>query len=638
MSHIYPVPPGTTAGAGGAAGGAGGTPPAVASPRHVTVTAVQWPNLFEFMHIFRGFRLAINPAKIFLALMAILLLYSAGRLFDFVWGPQVFPREIETYQDTRADEFGRLREVRLSSQRQSLQEMLRRAAIQDKEMPLDQVSAAAEDPRAAYRLLRASYERRFHAEVDTAHASRVEAEKGTPDLRLPAGTPTPAEREQQERADAANRLMGNIHSARAVTGTGIFDAFLAYELRQFDLLIDNTLSFVRVSPVRPDVEAGGEVGARSADPDAAAVSGSLFSKNPDRLWRSDTVAGCLANMTMTAPKWLFTATAPMQYRPADAETWGGWSKMMAYRGGYLASLLALAVFSLVVVAFTGAVISRLSALELAGVERAPLAEVYRFAGRRLWTFIKAPVAPFVILFAIGVVVAAVALVGAIPYIGEILLGAVFVLFLAAGFVLMLLLLGILGGFNLLYPTLAVEGADAFDAMSRAFAYVYARPWRLMIYTTLSLIYGVITLLFVSFAIYLLLLLTHTFAGWGTSLLGYNHGVYSGVPKLDTLWPAPAFLQLVSPINWWAMNWSEYLGAMLLHFWLFLLISCTGAYVISYYFSSHTILYLLLRRSVDAQPLTEVYMETPELPAAPPAAAREAPASAPEPPGPPATSP
>jgi hypothetical protein len=98
-----------------------------------------------------------------------------------------------------------------------------------------------------------------------------------------------------------------------------------------------------------------------------------------------------------------------------------------------------------------------------------------------------------------------------------------------------------------------------------------------------------------------------------------------------MWPAPAFLRLVSPINWWAMNWSEYIGAMFLHFWLFLLISCTGAYVISYYFSSHTIIYLLLRRSVDAQPLTEVYMESLDaLPTAPAAAPETAPAAPPPP--------
>ena len=59
-----------------------------------------------------------------------------------------------------------------------------------------------------------------------------------------------------------------------------------------------------------------------------------------------------------------------------------------------------------------------------------------------------------------------------------------------------------------------------------------------------------------------------------------------------------------------MSWSEYLGSLFLHFWVFLLISAIGAYVISYYFSTHTIIYLLLRRSVDGQGLREVYLEEP----------------------------
>jgi len=109
--------------------------------------------------------------------------------------------------------------------------------------------------------------------------------------------------------------------------------------------------------------------------------------------------------------------------------------------------------------------------------------------------------------------------GAVPFVGPVILGLVFFVFLGVSFVLMLLLLGILGGFNLLYPTIAVEGADSFDAMSRSFAYVYARPWRLLIYTVISLIYGVVTFLFVSFAVFLILFLTHTFVGWGMDLFG-----------------------------------------------------------------------------------------------------------------------
>ena len=39
------------------------------SPRVVTVAAVNWSNVLEFTQIFRGFRLAINPAKVMIALI-----------------------------------------------------------------------------------------------------------------------------------------------------------------------------------------------------------------------------------------------------------------------------------------------------------------------------------------------------------------------------------------------------------------------------------------------------------------------------------------------------------------------------------------------------------------------------------------
>ena len=190
---------------------------------------------------------------------------------------------------------------------------------------------------------------------------------------------------------------------------------------------------------------------------------------------------------------------------------------------------------------------------------------------------------------------------------------------------MLLVLGILGGFNLLYPTIAVEGSDAFDAMSRSFAYVYARPWRLLFYTVVSLIYGVITYLFVSFAVYLVLFITHTFAGWGTNFFGNANGHYSGLPKLETLWPTPKLDHLIAPTNWYAMNGTEYVGALFLHFWVYLFIVSLGAYVISYYFSSNTILYLLLRRSVDGQSTTDVFLDEPATPPAPAEPAKPEPA-------------
>jgi len=172
-------------------------------------------------------------------------------------------------------------------------------------------------------------------------------------------------------------------------------------------------------------------------------------------------------------------------------------------------------------------------------------------------------------------------------------------------------------------------------MSRSFAYVYARPWRLVTYTVISLVYGAITFLFVGLVVYLVLALTHVCAGWGTSFFGYNEAWYTGTAKFDALWPMPEMGRMVHPTNWWALSWTEWAGAMMLQFWVFLLLGLTAAYAVSFYFSNHTIIYFLLRRSVDGQALTEVY--EPEEEAAEPKPAEPKPAE-PGPPAPPAPAP
>ena len=70
--------------------------------------------------------------------------------------------------------------------------------------------------------------------------------------------------------------------------------------------------------------------------------------------------------------------------------------------------------------------------------------------------------------------------------------------------------GTVGGFNLMYPTVAVEGSDSFDAISRSFSYVFARPWRMLWYTVVAVVYGALCYLFVRYFIYVMLAVTHFF--------------------------------------------------------------------------------------------------------------------------------
>jgi len=305
--------------------------------------------------------------------------------------------------------------------------------------------------------------------------------------------------------------------------------------------------------------------------------------------------------------WIFSSTAPVQHRVGgDPGSWGTKIRTVGYRALYIGSMLVLSLLVFMITALLGAIICRLSALEFSGHEHPNMFHAVRFARGHLLAFLKAPLLPFAIILFLGVATGCVGLIGAIPYVGEIIIGLAFVLFLVVGFIVMLLMLGLLGGFNLLYPTLAVEGADSFDALSRAFAYVYARPWRLIFYAIINLVYFVITLLFVGFAVYLMLAFSHAFVSWGMTLFGSLEGTYSGFPKLETLWPVPRVNHLVQPINWWAMSVTEFIGACLLHFWVFTAITCIGAYAVSYYFSSNTIMYLLLRRAEDGQGLNEIF--------------------------------
>jgi len=152
--------------------------------------------------------------------------------------------------------------------------------------------------------------------------------------------------------------------------------------------------------------------------------------------------------------------------------------------------------------------------------------------------------PLIIVLGIGLIVAVVAgLVLLIPWLGEIIVGALFFLALAAGFVMTLVLIGTAGGFNLMYPTIAVEGSDSFDAISRSFSYVYAKPWRMLFYSAVALAYGAITYLFVRLFIYLTLLLTWFFVG----LFVFRH-----VGSDENLWPAlmprPSFISLPYETN------------------------------------------------------------------------------------------
>jgi len=277
------------------------------------------------------------------------------------------------------------------------------------------------------------------------------------------------------------------------------------------------------------------------------------------------------------------------------------------------ALIYTAWFLLIWSVFGGA-ISRIAAVHVARDEKISVRQALMFSVGKVLSFVFAPVIPVLIVLGIGVTIALASTVLLhIPWAGPILAGLFFFLALLGGFIITLVILGTIGGFNLMYPTVAVEGSDSFDAISRSFSYVFARPWRMLWYTIVAVVYGAICYLFVRFFVYLVLATTWFFMSW---FLGAQHAPPADKSPAD-VWPR-IWSQPVDPLA--SLRWgpdydhlkgTEAVAAGLIVWWTYLIIGLIGAYAISFYFSANTIIYYLMRREVDATEMGDVYVQETE---------------------------
>lgn len=264
-------------------------------------------------------------------------------------------------------------------------------------------------------------------------------------------------------------------------------------------------------------------------------------------------------------------------------------------------LVAWAVF--------GGAISRIAALHVARDEVISPFRAMRFSLRALPSFIAAPLIPLIMVLIFGAVVGLLGLPLYVPYIGSIVTSLLLVIAIIIGALMMFLVVGSVAGFGLMYPTIAVEGSDAFDAVSRSLSHVFAAPWRLLFYTAVAVFYGVISYLFVRLCLFVLLVLVHFFA----QVFVFGQGAQTW----KAMWPSPDMGKLSYMPDWSALGIPESLAAGVTAFWVYLIIGLLGAYVISFYFSANTIIYMLMRRKVDATEMDAVYLDPNDLETAEP---------------------
>jgi len=259
------------------------------------------------------------------------------------------------------------------------------------------------------------------------------------------------------------------------------------------------------------------------------------------------------------------------------------------------------VIKLAVISIAGGAICRIAALQFAGGEKPGLTEALRFSTKRFTSFFTAPLVPVGIIIFIGLFIFLLGLIGNIPWAGELIMGIFVLLALIAGALIAVVLIGAFAGFNLMFPAVAYDGSDCFDAISRSFSYVYAKPWRMGFYTAIAAVYGAICYTFVRFFAFLLLLVTH---------LSLQLGVWvensKEVDKLTAIWPKPEFMNLLGSSGLATTNWAESVAAFLVYLLLLAVVGLVVSFIISFYFSANTIIYSLMRNKVDNTALEDIY--------------------------------
>jgi len=269
----------------------------------------------------------------------------------------------------------------------------------------------------------------------------------------------------------------------------------------------------------------------------------------------------------------------------------------AFKYHYIYSIIFFAI-TLTMISIAGGAICRIAALQFAQDEKPGLTETLRFSAKKFTSFFAAPLAPAGIIIFIGFFIFLLGLVGNIPWAGKPIMVIFMFLALIAGGLITVVLIGAVAGFNLMFPAVAYENADCFDAISRAFSYIFAKPWRMGFYTAIAAVYGAICYMFVRFFAFLLLWVTY----WALQL-----GILGDNSKLTAIWQdKPTFMNLIVPPDWAALNQLESLGAFLVYLLLLAVVVLIVAFLVSFYFSANTIIYALIRKAVDNTALEDVY--------------------------------
>jgi len=272
----------------------------------------------------------------------------------------------------------------------------------------------------------------------------------------------------------------------------------------------------------------------------------------------------------------------------------GW----AFRFHPMYSLIFFTAAFLVFV-FTGGTICRCAALEFAQGEKPGLLEAVSYVTENCRAFLSAPLLPMGLVSLAAFVIFAVGLAGSISHAGELIIALLFGLLLVFGFVITVMVMGTIAGGLLLFPAIAYEKTTGLDSIGRSFCYVLSCPVRMFYYVLVSGIFGTFFYLIIRLVLFGILRFTYGLLLAGMMTAGAGS-------KLERIWPKPDFMDFLKRSSS-AVGWTESAASIVIYVFMLVIVGLLLSYVVSYFFSTATVIYALMRRKVDNVELNRIYI-------------------------------
>jgi len=598
-----------------------------------TLTDINWRETFPFSQIFRTFRVTFspnNPSSICFGIAAVLLCFVGGMILDKIGGQRVVVTKATYNSQMPADE---IRMYIASDTRTQFDKWLDDAVKQRDEAIANMLTSfLSEKPSKAAQTVDDDIDDAIDQLTGALKTQRADALK-TLDQRL----------------EKSKKIVANEYDKAAATATDEQKASLKTTLNKNRKDLQQAYDFLRTSvykssevaqiimnlnpsaAVKTLVRADANATSRSEDQ-------SDVSRDQEAILKTIRLADACAQAHATRGQGVFEASLNygilMFNSAVDSVLNLQWFRNENFKGfthdrsvppGLFATLelsakglfwlasthwfffLVYGLFCLAVWAVAGGAICRLAAVQATRDERIPWNEALKFAMGKWSQFFMAPLIPLVFLLGCCVFQWVMGIVGALPIVGPLLVGLLWILVLVVGVILALVVVGAIGGMGLMYPTIAVEGSDAFDAFSRSYNYVYTRPWRTLFYTIVAAIYGALCFVFVKVFIGLVCLLSWELVGMTMNWPNAGHAAPLG--RLEAIWHAPSLSgPFFGQFFLFPLTWTESLGSWFIAMWVFIFVGAVIAFAISFIFTAYTFIYLLLRQHVDATDFEEVYIE------------------------------